>query len=186
MLTVGYGETTLDRSNVYRWYKMFSEGREDMNDEECEGRPSTSTTDESIDEVKKIVLANRRITVREVAEDLNIFARSNPPETPGFNCTLEQLDSKEESFQRAPVATGLALSAEGDSCYENLRQNIPETGRDAITSNRTSVASKLSALSEGGVSTQSADSECESIGNATKSVQRANGAEESPCDHSKE
>ena len=43
-----------------------------MNDEERAGRPSTSTTDENIDEVKKIVLANRRITVREVAENLNI------------------------------------------------------------------------------------------------------------------
>ncbi|XP_011701752.1 PREDICTED: putative uncharacterized protein FLJ37770 [Wasmannia auropunctata] len=72
MLTKAYGEATLDRSNVYRWYKMFSEGREDVNDEERAGRPSTSTTDENIDEVKKIVLANRRITVREVAEDLNI------------------------------------------------------------------------------------------------------------------
>ena len=72
MLTVAYGEATLDRSNVYRWYKMFSEGREDVNDEERAGRPSTSTTDENIDEVKKIVLVNRRITVREVAEDLNI------------------------------------------------------------------------------------------------------------------
>ncbi|KAG5306679.1 SETMR methyltransferase, partial [Acromyrmex insinuator] len=65
MLTVAYGEATLDRSNVYLWYKMFSEGREDVNDEERAGRPSTSTTDENIDEVKKIVLANRRITVRE-------------------------------------------------------------------------------------------------------------------------
>ncbi|KAG5320973.1 SETMR methyltransferase, partial [Acromyrmex heyeri] len=72
MLTVAYGEATLDRSNVYRWYKMFSEDREDVNDEERAGRPSTSTTDENIDEVKKIVLANRRITVREVVEDLNI------------------------------------------------------------------------------------------------------------------
>ncbi|KAG5338239.1 MOS1T transposase, partial [Acromyrmex charruanus] len=72
MLTVAYGEATLDRSNIYRWYKMFSKGREDVNDEERAGRPSTSTTDENIDEVKKIVLANRRITVREVAEDLNI------------------------------------------------------------------------------------------------------------------
>ncbi|KAG5337785.1 GVQW3 protein, partial [Acromyrmex heyeri] len=44
MLTVTYGEATLDRSNVYRWYKMFSEGREDVNDEERAGRPSTSTT----------------------------------------------------------------------------------------------------------------------------------------------
>ena len=51
---------------------MFSEGREDMNDEDRAGRPSTSTTDENIDEVKTIVLVNRRIIVREVAEDLNI------------------------------------------------------------------------------------------------------------------
>ena len=72
MLTVAYGEATLDRSNVYRWYKMFSEGREDVNDEERAGRPSTSTTDEKINEVEKMVLANRRITVREVAEDLDI------------------------------------------------------------------------------------------------------------------
>ncbi|UYV66206.1 hypothetical protein LAZ67_4000746 [Cordylochernes scorpioides] len=38
MLTVAYGEATLDRSNVYRWYKMFSEGLEDVNDEERAGR----------------------------------------------------------------------------------------------------------------------------------------------------
>ncbi|UYV62855.1 hypothetical protein LAZ67_2002161 [Cordylochernes scorpioides] len=72
MLTVAYGEATLDRSNVYQWYKMFSEGREDVNDEERAGRPSTSTTDEKINEVEKMILANRQITVREVAEDLNI------------------------------------------------------------------------------------------------------------------
>ena len=51
---------------------MFSEGREDVNDEERAGRPSISTSDENIDEVKKLVLVYRRITVREVAEDLNI------------------------------------------------------------------------------------------------------------------
>ncbi|UYV65192.1 hypothetical protein LAZ67_3003525 [Cordylochernes scorpioides] len=67
MLTVAYREATLDRSNVYRWYKMFSEGREDVNDEERAGRPSTSTTDEKINEVEKMILAKS-----EVAEDLNI------------------------------------------------------------------------------------------------------------------
>ena len=51
---------------------MFSEDREDVNDEERAGRPRASTTDENIDEVKKIILVNRRITVREVAEDLSI------------------------------------------------------------------------------------------------------------------
>ena len=59
MLTVVNSEATLDRSNVYWWYKMFAEGREDLNDEERTGRPSTSTTDENIDKVKKIVLVNR-------------------------------------------------------------------------------------------------------------------------------
>ena len=72
MLTVAYGEATLDRSNVYRVYKMFSESRKPVGDEEHAGRPCMSTTDESIDEVKKIVLVNRRITFRVVAEDLNI------------------------------------------------------------------------------------------------------------------
>ncbi|UYV77839.1 hypothetical protein LAZ67_15002543 [Cordylochernes scorpioides] len=56
MLTVAYGEATLDRSNVYRWYKMFSEGREDVNDEERAGHPSTSTTDEKINEQEKMIL----------------------------------------------------------------------------------------------------------------------------------
>ncbi|UYV61411.1 hypothetical protein LAZ67_1004761 [Cordylochernes scorpioides] len=79
MLTVAYREATLDRSNVYRCYKMFSEGREDVNDEERAGRPSTSTTDEKINEVEKMILANRRITVREVAEDLNISIGSCHP-----------------------------------------------------------------------------------------------------------
>ncbi|KAG5342061.1 GVQW3 protein, partial [Acromyrmex charruanus] len=81
MLTVAYGEATLDRSNVYRWYKMFSEGREDVNDEERAGSPSTSTTDENIDEVKKIVLANRRITETGRREIRTKIARNAPAHT---------------------------------------------------------------------------------------------------------
>ena len=72
MLTVEYGEATLDQSKVYRWYKIFSEGQKDVNDDERTGCPNTSTTDKNIYEVKKIVLTNRRITIREVAEGLNI------------------------------------------------------------------------------------------------------------------
>ena len=39
-----------------------------MNDEARPGRPSTSTTNENTEAVKKIVMENRRITIREVAE----------------------------------------------------------------------------------------------------------------------
>ncbi|UYV74080.1 hypothetical protein LAZ67_11002046 [Cordylochernes scorpioides] len=57
---------------VKAYHHPNSEGREDVNDEERAGRPNTSTTDEKINEVEKMILANRRITVKEVAEDLNI------------------------------------------------------------------------------------------------------------------
>ena len=51
---------------------LFQDGREDVNDEPRSGRPSTSTTYENVEAVKKIVLENRRITIREVAEDVGI------------------------------------------------------------------------------------------------------------------
>ncbi|KYQ56039.1 hypothetical protein ALC60_05022, partial [Trachymyrmex zeteki] len=72
MLTVAYGESTLSKKNVYKWYKLFQEGRENVNDEPRSGRPSTSKTDENVQEVKEIVLKNRRITIREIVDDLNI------------------------------------------------------------------------------------------------------------------
>lgn len=76
MLTVAFGESTLSKKNVYKWYKLFTEGREDVNDDARPGRPSTSTTDENVEAVKKIVMENRRITIREVAEDVGISVGS--------------------------------------------------------------------------------------------------------------
>ena len=43
-----------------------------MNDDARSGRPSTSTTNENTEAVKKIVMKNCRITIREVAEDVGI------------------------------------------------------------------------------------------------------------------
>ena len=41
------------------FYNLFKKGREDVNDNARPGRPSTSTTDENIDAVKKMFLDNR-------------------------------------------------------------------------------------------------------------------------------
>ncbi|XP_018051304.1 PREDICTED: putative uncharacterized protein FLJ37770 [Atta colombica] len=76
MLTAAFGESTLSKKNVYKWYKLFTERREDVNDDARPGRPSTSTTDENVEEVKKIVMENRRITIREIAEDVGISVGS--------------------------------------------------------------------------------------------------------------
>ena len=37
------------------------------------GRPSRSTTDEHIEAVKKMILYNLRITIREIADDVGIL-----------------------------------------------------------------------------------------------------------------
>ena len=51
-------------------YNRFKEDREDVNARF--GRPSTSTTDKNIKAVKKMFLDNRRITIREVPDDVRI------------------------------------------------------------------------------------------------------------------
>ena len=73
MLKVAYGECTISQKRVYKWYKLFTEGREE---DARPGRPSTWTTSENTEAVKKIVMENRRITIREVAEDVGISVGS--------------------------------------------------------------------------------------------------------------
>ena len=61
MLTVAFGESTLYQKSVCRWAKRFTEGREDVDDDEHPEGATTSTSEENIETVKKIVLENCRI-----------------------------------------------------------------------------------------------------------------------------
>ena len=72
MLTVALDEPTMSRTQVQLWYNRFKEGREDVNNDARPGRPNTSTNDERIEAVKKIILNNRRITIRDVADNVGI------------------------------------------------------------------------------------------------------------------
>ena len=54
MLTSAFGDFTMSRTQVQLCYNRFKEGREDGNDDACPGRPSTQTTDENIEAVKKM------------------------------------------------------------------------------------------------------------------------------------
>lgn len=48
-LTVVYYESPLSTKNVYKWDKLFQDGREDINGEPRSERPSTSTTYDTIE-----------------------------------------------------------------------------------------------------------------------------------------
>jgi len=45
-LQSAYGEHFLSRAQVFRWYKSFLEGREQVEDKPRAERPSTSKTDD--------------------------------------------------------------------------------------------------------------------------------------------
>ena len=72
MLTKAHGESAKSITRVYEWYKRFPDGREDVEEDEHPGRPSSSTTDENVEKVKEMVINDRRITIREVADDVGI------------------------------------------------------------------------------------------------------------------
>ena len=72
MLEKRFGNDTLTRSNVFRWHERFRSGRESVEDDERSGRPSAAKTDENINKIKGWMTASRKLTIREIAEKLNI------------------------------------------------------------------------------------------------------------------
>jgi histone-lysine N-methyltransferase SETMAR len=72
MLVKVYGDAAVSRKTVYKWYERFRGGAESTEDEQRSGRPSTSTTDENVSKINEMILANRRLTIREISNALNI------------------------------------------------------------------------------------------------------------------
>ena len=72
MLKLVYGDAAVTMKTVYKWFKWFCIGCDLVEDEERSGHPSTSKTQENIDRVSEMIRSNRRLTIRETSEDLNI------------------------------------------------------------------------------------------------------------------
>ena len=72
MLQKAFGDLTMSQKNVYKWYKDFIEGRERVDDLERPGRPSTSTDEQHVNQIKELVHENRRLTMRNLADTIGI------------------------------------------------------------------------------------------------------------------
>jgi len=72
MLMQVYRDNVMKKTAVYKWVKRFSEGRDSVTDEERSGLQATSRTEENIANVCQIVHEYRRLTVRSIAEQVNI------------------------------------------------------------------------------------------------------------------
>jgi hypothetical protein len=67
-----YGNEALNRSNFFRWYSQFRDGRELVEADERGGRPKSTPAEVNIVAVADLVKNERRIPSRMIAESLNI------------------------------------------------------------------------------------------------------------------
>jgi len=66
----------MSQTQCYEWFKHFKEGRMLVSEDPRSGRPSTSTNDDHVERVHAVIHGNRRLTVREVADEVGISIES--------------------------------------------------------------------------------------------------------------
>ena len=71
-LAAQYGNSVLPQRSVYEWTEKFKNSRTSFPHEEGAGRPSTATTDDNIELLRDMVLLDRRLSIDEVANHLQI------------------------------------------------------------------------------------------------------------------
>jgi len=72
VLKLVYGDASATMKTVYKWFERFPNGCESVEDEERSGRHSTSNTQDNVERVSEMIRSNRRLTIGEISEDLNI------------------------------------------------------------------------------------------------------------------
>ena len=76
MLQKAFGDLTMSQKNVYEWFKDFKEGRERAADLERPGRPSTSTDEQHVNQIKEFVYKTRPLTIRDLSDTIGILRGS--------------------------------------------------------------------------------------------------------------
>jgi len=72
LLNQAHGEDCTSRTQCYEWFKHFKDGRMSVGEDPKPGRLSTSTDDDHVERVRAVIHRNRRLTVREVADEVGI------------------------------------------------------------------------------------------------------------------
>ena len=91
-----YGERCLALRSVRWWCSEFENGHENLNDNEHVGRPRVSVTDENTAHMCAMVKAERRVRIKDIAQELNISFGS------AFNIIHECLGYRKVSCRWVP------------------------------------------------------------------------------------
>jgi len=72
MVNAAYGDQALTRSNVFRWYGRFRDGRENTEEDPRRGRPTECRNDSNVEKISQLLLQNRHLSLRMLADEVNI------------------------------------------------------------------------------------------------------------------
>jgi len=67
-----FGDDAMSITRIKEWYNCFKDGSTSVDSEPRHGRPSTSQNDNVINQVQTLVMQDRRITVRELADEVGV------------------------------------------------------------------------------------------------------------------
>ena len=65
-----FGNECMSKTQIKEWYNRFKGGRTSVHSDSCSGRPSTTKTLDNIERVRLAIEGDRRLTVRELENDL--------------------------------------------------------------------------------------------------------------------
>nr|XP_012145924.1 PREDICTED: putative uncharacterized protein FLJ37770 [Megachile rotundata] len=131
MIKQAYPDDASARSGVFRWHKAFSEGREEVADEDRAGRPSTSTNTDKVTRVRKVLNSDRRLSIRLIAQMLNL------PKSVVHDIVTEHLNMRQVCAKMVPkpLLTDDQKLRRVEVCQENLNmcESDPQFLNNVIT-----------------------------------------------------
>jgi len=71
-----FGDDAMNITGIKEWYNCFKDGSTSVDSEPHHGRSSTSQNDNVINQVRPLVTQDRRITVRELADEVGVSIQS--------------------------------------------------------------------------------------------------------------
>lgn len=88
-----YGENVMSRPMVSRWRQSFIDGRKSLHDEQRSGRPSTSRALTVVEDVRRVIDTDRRLTLDEIITQL-------PPNVEISRASLHRIISDDLSLSK--------------------------------------------------------------------------------------
>ncbi|XP_075539839.1 protein GVQW3-like [Dermacentor variabilis] len=71
-IQAAFGDDAMSSAQIKKWYNRFKDDRTSVESEPRSGRPSTCRNDQVIAEGNAVVMRDRHVTIREIAEKVGI------------------------------------------------------------------------------------------------------------------